>query len=123
MLEKRRVLRRNADLQTQIRPIEITEEMHDLFEHHKRRFKSGVPNSVYDFILRNAATAPTQGFEVTVLSDKKLLAASFFDVGDTSISSIYAIFDPEETKRSFWMEGTRCFTRRAKRDSSSVGQP
>ena len=97
---QRRVLRRNADLETVIEPTKITDEIHDLFERHKRRFKSGVPNSIYDFLSRDPAGVPTRGFEVTVRNHGKLLAASFFDVGSKSVSAIYASFDPDETLRS-----------------------
>ena len=97
---QRRVLRRNADLETVIAPIEITDETHDLFERHKQRFKSGVPDTIYDFLSRDPARGPTNGFEVSVRRKGELLAASFFDVGRTSVSSIYAIFDPDERTRS-----------------------
>src|SRR5438552_10822490 len=40
---QRRVLRRNGDLEVKIQPVEITDETHDLFDRHKRRFKRGVP--------------------------------------------------------------------------------
>ncbi|MBK8465974.1 MAG: arginine-tRNA-protein transferase [Chloracidobacterium sp.] len=97
---QRRILRRNDDLNVQIGPIDITDKTHDLFERHKRRFKSGVPSSIYDFLSSDAAREPTDGFELSVHSEGKLLAVSFFDVGKTSLSSIYAIFDPEKTSRS-----------------------
>ena len=96
---QRRILRRNADLQTLIKPIGITAETHDLFDRHKRRFKSGVPNSIYDFLSGDPANEPTSGFEVGVRRDGQLLAASFCDSGRTSISSIYGIFDPKESAR------------------------
>src|SRR5580765_7020560 len=97
---QRRVLRRNADLDVKIQPIEITDETHDLYERHKRRFKSGVPYSIYDFLSFDAANEPTKGLEVSVRDGDKLLAASFFDEGKTSVSSICGIFDPDETSRS-----------------------
>ena len=96
----RRVLRRNSDLDVRIQPIEITDETHDLFERHKRRFKSGAPNSLYDFLSQDAANDPTKGLEVDIRRERQLLAASFLDEGETSISSIYGIFDPAETSRS-----------------------
>ena len=97
---QRRVLRRNADLDMQIQPIQITDETQDLFDRHKQRFKSGVPDSIYDFLSFEAADKPTRGLAVSVRNGGKLLAASFFDIGKTSISSIYGIFDPEEATRS-----------------------
>lgn len=97
---QRRVKAKNADLTVAIGPISITDETNDLFERHKVRFKSGVPASIYDFISRDPAAGPTETLEVSVRGNGKLLAASFFDVGSTSLSSIYGIFDPEERGRS-----------------------
>ena len=97
---QRRVLRRNEDLDVEIRPIDITDETHALFDKHKQRFKSGIPNSIYDFISRDAANSPTNGMELRVKRSGELVAASFFDHGKTSLSSIYGIFNPDETTRS-----------------------
>ena len=97
---QRRIFRKNSDLVTEIGPIAISAETHDLFERHKLRFKSGIPNSIYDFVSRDAASSPTELFQLSVYHDVSLVAASYFDVGEISISSIYAIFDPNETSRS-----------------------
>lgn len=97
---QRRVLRKNSDLEVKIQPIAITDETHELFHRHKQRFKTGVPRTIHDFLAFDAATDPTQGFEVDVRLNDKLLATSFFDVGKTSISSVYGIFEPAETSRS-----------------------
>lgn len=97
---QRRVFKRNQDLQTVIRPIEITEEKENLFDRHKQRFKSGVPRSLYDFLSFDPSNTPCQALEICVYDDENLLAASFFDVGATSISSVYAMFAPEERERS-----------------------
>ncbi|MDQ3087986.1 MAG: arginine-tRNA-protein transferase [Acidobacteriota bacterium] len=97
---KRRILKKNQDLQIIIRPIEITKEKERLFKRHKQRFKRGVPFSLYDFLSFDAAKVPCEALEVCVYDNEKLLAASFFDVGETAISSIYAMFEPTETSRS-----------------------
>lgn len=97
---QRRLDRRNADLDVQIRPAEITPETVDLFERHKVRFRSGVPSSIYDFLSTQPEKYPVPGMEVSVRDDEKLIAASFFDLGKASISSIYAMFDPAESARS-----------------------
>src|ERR1044071_3855852 len=44
---QRRCLRKNADLYTEIRRIEITDQCQMLFHQHKRRFQTGVPVSIY----------------------------------------------------------------------------
>ena len=97
---QRRILRRNSDLDVKIQPIKITDETHDLFDRHKRRFKKGVPDSIYDFLAPDPANDPTKGLEVSVRLNDDLQAVSFFDVGKTSVSSIYGIFDPTEHARS-----------------------
>lgn len=97
---QRRVLRRNEDLDILIGPYNVTRETHDLFERHKRRFKSGVPNSIYDFIARDRTSSPTELFEITVRKGGGLVAASFFDLAEHSVSAIYGCFDPDEKARS-----------------------
>ena len=97
---QRRVLRRNADLDVSIGPYKVTPETHELFERHKRRFKTGVPNSIYDFIARDAESSPTDLLQITVRDNERLVAVSFFDLAEHSVSAIYGCFDPEETSRS-----------------------
>ena len=97
---QRRNVKKNQDLRTVIRPVEITAEKESLFEKHKQRFKEGVPDSIYDFLSFDAARVPCEANEVCVYDNEKLLAASFFDVGEKSISGVYAMFEPTETGRS-----------------------
>ncbi|MCA1624489.1 MAG: arginine-tRNA-protein transferase [Acidobacteria bacterium] len=97
---QRRIFKKNQDLQTVVRPIEITDEKENLFERHKRRFKSSVPASLYDFLSFDAAKTPCEALEICAYKNEKLLAASFFDVAARATSGIYAVFEPEETSRS-----------------------
>jgi leucyl-tRNA---protein transferase len=97
---QRRVFNKNKDLETAIRPIEIDAEKENLFERHKRRFKSGVPASLYDFLSGKPAVVPCEALEVCIFEKKKLLAVSFLDVGRESVSSVYAMFEPLAEKRS-----------------------
>ena len=96
---QRRNLRRNADLQVEIRSIDITYEADALFHAHKQRFESGVPTSIYEFISLEPSTIPCEAREVAVYDGEKLIAASYFDIGDTTISGIYAMFDPAYESR------------------------
>jgi arginine-tRNA-protein transferase len=97
---QRRVLSRNADTAVEIRPIKITDESAALFERHKRRFTSGVPDSLHDFLSDEPASVPCQAFEVDVRLDGRLIAASYFDVGEGTVSAIYGMFDPDMPRRS-----------------------
>lgn len=97
---QRRVLRRNAGLRYEIRPIEFTEESNDIFRLHKRRFATGRPSSIYDFFSVEPASVPCMASEVAVYDDERLIAVSYFDEGVTATSGIYAAFDPELSNRS-----------------------
>ena len=97
---QRRVLRDNVDARIEINPINITDEAVDLFERHKQRFRSGVPDSIYDFLSHDPARVPCDAFEVDVRVDDDLVAVSYFDVTDVSVSAIYAMFDPAMPRRS-----------------------
>jgi len=97
---QRKILNKNKDLQTFIRPIKITPETVSMFENHRFRFKDNIPHSIHTFLSYEPATIPCEAFEVAVYEGKTLLAQSFFDVGNNSVSSIYGIFAPEITDRS-----------------------
>jgi arginyl-tRNA--protein-N-Asp/Glu arginylyltransferase len=97
---QRRVLKENSDVQVLIRPVEITDESIALFQRHKQRFKSGVPDSIYDFLSSEPSKVPCETFEIAVYLDGKLIAASYFDIGDRSVSAIYGMFDPKFASRS-----------------------
>lgn len=96
---QRRVLRKNADLKTVIRPVEINEEAELLFDRHKRRFTFGVPDSIHDFLSLDPARMPCEAREVAVYKDDDLVAVSYFDVGETVMSGVYAMFEPAEAPR------------------------
>ncbi len=97
---QRRVLNRNSDVDVLIRPVEITDESIALFERHKQRFESGVPDSIFDFLSGDPSRVPGETFEIAVRLAGKLIAASYFDIGARSVSAIYGMFDPELTRRS-----------------------
>ncbi len=97
---QRRVLSRNADTTVEIGPIEITDESIALFERHKKRFKVGVPDSIYDFLSNSPAEVPGKAESIRVFLDGQLVAESYFDIGSRSVSAIYAVFDPDLPRRS-----------------------
>ncbi len=96
---QRRNFKKNKDLQIFIRPIEIDKEKEILFERHKGRFRSGAPDSLCDFLSFDPANTPCHALEVCVYESGKLLAASFFDAGETAVSSIYGMFEPDASAR------------------------
>jgi len=97
---QRRILRRNEDVDVVVKPIEIDQSAEELFDRHKERFDHSVPDSIYNFLSREPSTSPCEGREVRVTKQDELLAASYFDVGKSSTSGIYAIFEPTIADRS-----------------------
>ena len=97
---QRKLFRRNEELETRIQPVEIDAEKHKLFERHAERFTRGRPSSIHNFLDPQAATIPCETLEFAVYIEGELAAVSFLDVGNTSVSSIYAMFDPTFAKRS-----------------------
>jgi leucyl-tRNA---protein transferase len=97
---QKRTLAKNRDVQVVIRDTFIDETKEALFDRHRQRFKENVPDSLYTFLSSQPATVPCRNQEICVYADGRLLAASFLDIGGEATSAVYAIFEPEEHKRS-----------------------
>lgn len=97
---KRRVLRRNADLDVTIGPARITDEDHELFDRHKRRFNHSVPDSILSFMSPEPDGSPCACMEVRVREAGRLVAVSYFDVDREATSGVYGMFEPSLTDRS-----------------------
>jgi arginine-tRNA-protein transferase len=97
---QRRVLRRNVDLELQIRPTIVDEPMRRVFSAHLLRFTHNTPSCLEDFLGFQPSSVPCQNMTLAVLSSGRLVAASFLDLGQDAVSSVYGIFDPVESRRS-----------------------
>lgn len=97
---QKRALNRNSDLKVIVRPSFIDEFKQQLFDRHKQRFNHNVPDSIFDFMSASPSDTPCPNLEIAVFEDDRLIGVSFLDVGKTSTSSVYAMFEPEESKRS-----------------------
>lgn len=97
---QRRVMNRNAGLRHEVVPAAINDELRALFQRHKQRFTHNVPEDLETFLGPDPACGPCACRMVRVLEGERLVAASFFDVGKASASSVYGFFDPEHSKRS-----------------------
>lgn len=97
---QRRVLRKNSDLKTVIRPAELNAEKDAMFDRHKTRFEDGVPDTIHDFLSHHPAAIPSATNEVCIYDGERLAGVSFLNVGENATSAIYAMFEPEMEKRS-----------------------
>ncbi len=97
---QRRVLRKNADLVVKVKRAVIDDERQRLFDAHKMRFKDNIPNSLEDFLGPAPHAVPCITLEIGTYLADRLISASYMDVGATGVSSLYAFFDPNESRRS-----------------------
>jgi leucyl-tRNA---protein transferase len=96
---QRRALRRNAALDVRISPLNITSQAELLFHKHKGRFKTGVPDSIFEFVSATVHDSPADTMQLSVYESGRLLAESYFDVGAAAMSGIYGMFDTDEAAR------------------------
>jgi arginine-tRNA-protein transferase len=96
---QRRTLRRNTDLRTVVGRLHITKEAEHIFGLHKERFSESIPESIYNFVSPDAATSPCETMQLSVFDGSRLVAESYFDLGKTAASGVYAMFDPEYSGR------------------------
>ena len=105
---QRRVWRKNADLRYQVRPALLDHTKHELFARHKLRFTHNIPDTIYEFLSEEPASIPTECREICVYDEEKLVAASFLDIGEKSVSTIYGMFAPEYNARSLGLYTMLC---------------
>jgi len=97
----RRVLRKNQDAEIRVAPAVVDEERETMFLRHRERFVANIPDSLRDFIPSPRPHAePCTCICIEVRLEGRLVAVSYLDVDIESVSSVYAIFDPDESPRS-----------------------
>lgn len=97
---QRQILRRNADLEVRTAPIQLNPEKEALFERHTKRFRDQQPLSIHSFLHPKAYEIPVSGMEYSVFDGSKLIASSFFHLGNDAISGTYCFFDLDYNRRS-----------------------
>lgn len=97
---QRRIRRKNAELHRQVAPTVIDLERQELFDLHKQRFTENVPDSLEDFLGSKPNRIPCANVEVALFDGWQLIAASYLDLGEKSVSSVYGYFHPDHAWRS-----------------------
>ena len=96
---ERRTLRKNTDLKVEWGAAQYTGEVVTLFEKHKERFTENIPESLSSFLGEDLDEYPCELRQLNVYDGGRLVAVSYLDIGAHSVSSVYAIFDPEYSRR------------------------
>jgi len=97
---QKRVLGKNQDIELIVRPSVIDDEKELLFEKHRLRFTENTPTSLNNFLSEYPDSVPCPSVELCIYLERKLCGVTFLDVGKRSTSGVYAMFDPNEAKRS-----------------------
>jgi leucyl-tRNA---protein transferase len=100
---QKRVRKRNANLECVIRDAVIDAEKHELFKLHSVRFSENIPESIFTFLDPEPARVCVTK-EICLYKNGRLIGAHFLDVGETSTSSVYSIYDPNESKHSLGID-------------------
>jgi len=115
---QRRTIRKNQDTTTRVSPATITPEKELMFRRHAERFSDNQPDSFYDFFSRRPQSVPCTCMNIDIYLKDRLIASSFLDIGERSVSAVYAIFDPDFSDRSLGiytaLEEIRFATERSK---------
>jgi arginyl-tRNA--protein-N-Asp/Glu arginylyltransferase len=101
--DQKRNLKKNQDLIIEYGPLQITQAHINLFEKHAVRFEHP-PESLYTYFeKKDSHLVPSLIWSCCVYlqqtDEKELIAASYFDFAQESLSSIFAIFDPKYEAR------------------------
>jgi arginine-tRNA-protein transferase len=96
---QRRTIRRNEDLEWSLEPAAPGEGERELFQIHKKRFVQNVPDRLEDFLGERPDGQPCRCLQLSVREGDRLVAASFLALGRQACSSIYAVFDPCQSRR------------------------
>lgn len=96
---QRRVLQKNKDLKTIIRPLRITQGKIDLFDgYHISRFEQ-LPRKELPDSYKYIKYYPSKLMELCIFKDERLIACSIFEVGTFSIYSNTAFWSLAEKHR------------------------
>ena len=95
---QRKLLRRNAQFfETDARPRVIDGEREELYERYMQDFDGRLSPSISDSLEDYGESSVFSTYETTVRErvSGKLVAVSYFDLGNTSAASILGVYDPE----------------------------
>lgn len=83
-----------------IRPQEMSKEKDELYAKYRENFHSPLAIRLIGYLQDNAPTTVFNSQEICIYHEEKLVACSFFDLGEKSLTSIVGIYDPDYQKDS-----------------------
>ncbi len=97
----RKLIRRNTNrFKVCVRKAIFDEEKERLYQMHTRRFEGYVADSLLESLQGEESVNIYNTYEIAVYDEDRLIAVSFFDIGDMSLASIMGLYDPEYSQYS-----------------------
>lgn len=97
---QKRTLKQNQDVEVVVKPAYLDDEVIQLFERHKTRFKDNVPESLTMFLSERPDVKPCPCLSLCLRLNGELVGLSYLDVGKNATSSVYQCFEPTLSKRA-----------------------
>lgn len=94
------LLERNKKFRTEIKKAEITLQHEDLYDKYKKAVSFEAYASLNQLLLNGYTENIYDSWQVNVYDNDTLIAAGFFDVGNTSAEGIVCIYHPDYKKYS-----------------------
>lgn len=95
---QKRVMRKGESIRTEFRELEYRDEIFELYRiHSMERFGR---DTGYDDFISSFYTSSCPSLQSEYYLDNKLIGAGFLDLSDTSLSSIYFVYDTNYLKYS-----------------------
>ncbi len=96
----RKIIKKNKKFRTISRKATITPEKEALYQKFIVRFDSYIEPTLLGSLQEGEDTTIYNTYEISVYDGDKLIAVSYFDLGETTLASIMGVFDPEYGKYS-----------------------
>ncbi len=97
----KKIERKGKDrFKVEIAPVKLTRDKEDLYAIQKKKFQGFIHKSLHDFLYSGFRNTVFDTYEVCVYDDEKLVASSYFDLGEKSLASLLCIYDPEYSSYS-----------------------
>lgn len=98
---QRRLIRKvEARFRVDIQPAVINARKEELYVKNLHRFRAFIHGSLEEIIFGHLIPLRLNTMECAVYDNEKLVALSYFDVGERSSAGILGVFDPEYSKHS-----------------------
>lgn len=92
----RKLLRKNdSKFRMEVNKATITREKESLYQSQKKKFKGFIHNTLHDYLNAGFPATVFNTMEVAVYDEDKLVAVSFFDLGEHSMASLLGLYNEE----------------------------